>query len=399
MVQFRKAILKTGTYHSPDGKVEVTPDRLQHWASEFRRMKAASQVVPVDWDHAVDAADMQPMSLSDFDQRSAARGIGRLEEFRVAPDGQSAEVWLDVRQPRAIEAANLNTCYVSPVLFPQWRDGAGNAYRDCITHVDFVHHPVDHSQGPFAPVEPGAIACCLRMGLDSQVYAFQGAQRMAEESTKPEDDVLDDAPPEDTTDDAAATDTAPSGSTLKDVVETLKQFNIVLQDGTTAENLLDRLHAALLTAAAHQGKGDEPEEPEGDDPGAATVVQDPTVATMSLETRAVIDHAQRQHRAAIGERLDRLCGDGRCTPFELKTWQEKLPAVRLSLDAAGKPEVSEVEQFIEHRNAVPRGTFWDDETRTRMSSVIEPPDRMTKEPDEDQIQSTVDWALGRGKRK
>lgn len=405
MAKFRKAILKTGTYHSPDGKVEVTPERLQHWAGEFSRMKAAGQVVPIDWDHASDPAQLQPLSLEDFQRKhSAACAVGHLEEFHLAEDGQSAEVLLDVRQPKAAESAELNTCYVSPVLFPSWKDGAGNEYRDVITHVDFVSHPVDHSQGPFAPVEPTMIACALRMSLSTNIYRLGDVPMDPEKLNKPEDDDEDEgaedaadaaAPPAD----AGTTDaqTGNTSSTLQDVVNALAKFNVILQSGTTADNLLDRLHAALLTAAAHQAKDKAPTTNGSDNQSPPAVVQDPGFATMSAQAQAAIAYAERQHRAGIGRRLEKLCKSGRCTPAELKDWQEKLPAVKLSLGADGTPQaVAEVEQFINHREAVPKGTFWTDEQRLSLAprTVVDPPEAMRGELTADEVSRVAAWAMG-----
>ena len=196
MVAFKKIALKTGTYHSPDGEVPVTVARLQHWRDEFARMKAARQVVPIAWDHAEqsDKANLQPMSLADYRRkRSAKDTIGHLVDFQLTQDG--AELTLDVHDPDAAKSATNNSVFISPVISPTWRDGAANEYADCFTHVDFVNHPVDHSQGPFTRVdspagagvatgttEQPAIACALRMGLGSQLYTYGGRDiRMAAE--------------------------------------------------------------------------------------------------------------------------------------------------------------------------------------------------------------------------
>jgi hypothetical protein len=409
--KFRKAILKTGKYHSPDGVVDVTSDRLRHFAGEFSRMKAAGQVVPIDWDHPT-AVDDMPLSLEDFERHSAVKGIGRLEDFRLADDGQSATIFLDVRTPRAVEAAENNTCFVSPVITAEWQDGSENRYSDCITYVDFVHHPVDHSQGDFLPVqsESGAVACALRMGLSSQIYQLKGAIRMADFPPKKDDEEKPDAKPEGEpdADDGTVdneTDGTPQGadnSTLADVVETLKSFKIILPEGTTGQNLLERLHSALLTAEAHQGlnqKAEEVIDPMAADPNKPKpkpeLIQDPGIATMSLQTKLLMAHAERQHRATIGGRLETLCQTGRCTPAELKAQRAKLPAIRLSLTAQGEPVTSDVETFISHRESVPRGTFWTDEHRTRMSSVIEPPTNMSLEPGQEDLNNVTEWALGR----
>ncbi|MBC8868621.1 MAG: RNA polymerase sigma factor region1.1 domain-containing protein [Planctomycetes bacterium] len=177
MASFKKAVLRIGKYFSPDGEVPVTRERLHHWRDEFHRMKAARQVVPIDWDHAeqTNRDGLTPLSLGDFRKRRSARNtVGHLVDFDVTSDG--AILTLDVPDDDAAKKADKNLIFVSPVVSPVWRDGAANEYADCITHVDFVNHPVDHSQGPFerVPVETvnqqPAIACALRMGLGTQFY-------------------------------------------------------------------------------------------------------------------------------------------------------------------------------------------------------------------------------------
>lgn len=401
MAKFRKAILKCGKYHSPDGVVDVTPERLRNWELQFRRMQGSKQVIPIDWDHASDPAAMQPLSLHEYNKRRSAQNtIGHLSDFRVSDSGDSAEITLDLKTPKAIEAAELNTVYVSPVLFPEWRDGNGQKYTDAITHVDMVNHPVDTSQSAFVPVETATIACALRMSVNTTPYRLSG-DAMDDEQDKTEG--TDKASAEtDQVEGEAGTKSAENGSTLQDVVDGLAKFNIVLQDGTTIDNLLDRLHAALLTAAAHQAK-DDPEDPkDGADAGNGATVQQPDVAMMSLEQSAVMQWAESQHRTSIAKRLDALCSEGRCTPAEKDAWRNQVSSVRLSLDkTSGKPQTSKLEDWIDSRESVPRGTFWTAEHRTRMSraQVVDPPESMRGELTKDEVSDLANWALGRNRTK
>jgi hypothetical protein len=164
---FKKAILAVGTYISPDRSVVVTPKRLKHWENQHKRLTAARQVVPAAWDHADDWEDMQPISMSAYleqdDRPTAKNTVGRMVDFKVAPDGRRAEILYEVRGRRGIEAVENNNVFVSPVILDEWQDGAGNKYRDVITHVDLVDHPVDHSQGPFIPVKGGDGAAALSL--------------------------------------------------------------------------------------------------------------------------------------------------------------------------------------------------------------------------------------------
>lgn len=390
MAKFRKAILKTGKYHSPDGVVEVTPERLRHWELQFGRMVRSNQVVPIDWDHADSADALQPLTMDQYHRRRSARNtIGHLADFRVNEAGDAAEITLDLREQAAVEKAAQNTVYVSPVLFPAWKDGAGHEYRDCITHVDMVNHPVDHSQTPFVPVEPQTIACALRMSL-SKPYRLASEGPMDDEPiTTPEDDTAPDGMGGD-----------PQPSVLPDVLAALAKFNIVLQDGTTEANLLDRLHAALLTAAAHQGKGDEPkpdDEPKPK-PDELAKIEDPVIATMSLQTQAALRYAEGQHRASLAKRLKSLTDTGRCTPAEAKQWDGQLTTIKLSLDAkTGEPQPSKLEAWLDSREAVPEGTFWTDKQRLSLAhaTVINPPANMRGDMTPDEIKATADWALGK----
>jgi hypothetical protein len=159
---FRKSMLKVGTYHSPDGVVEVTPERLRHWSEEFQKMSSAGQVIPMHWDHGNESEDLLPISMDNFQRkatRSARNSVGKLTKFDVAPDGNSANIEFVTLTSDATNKTAANSVYVSPVIFPEWKDGHGNTYTDVITHMDIVDHPVDHSQGPAKPV-----MCCIRMG-------------------------------------------------------------------------------------------------------------------------------------------------------------------------------------------------------------------------------------------
>lgn len=193
---FRKSVLRVGTYKSPDGVVLVTPERLRHWEQEHQRLSRNGQVVPVAWDHAQEAENAVPMSAEAFTERrrSARDTVGRLKSIKAAPDGQSATIVLQIDDQAAARKAEQNSVFVSPVIFENWRDGRDRHYRDVITHVDFVNHPVDDSQGPFERCQPGYTACALRMGLSPVYKPEREAAVMSklEMAIKPDDDELDD---------------------------------------------------------------------------------------------------------------------------------------------------------------------------------------------------------------
>ena len=174
--KFAKYMLKVGRYHSGDGIVDVTPDRLAHFKQEFDRLRGNGYTVPVHWDHAKKREDAVPMSRDTLPwetkkkkDRSAAHTCGEMIGFDPTPEGNSAKITLDLRRQDAIEAAEANDVHLSPIIFEnEWSDGRNNRYKDLITHMDLVNHPVDNSQTPFeqVPDESGMLACGIRMAND-----------------------------------------------------------------------------------------------------------------------------------------------------------------------------------------------------------------------------------------
>lgn len=343
---FRKSTLKVNTYHSPDGTVDVTPERLAHWASEFQRMSDAGQVIPMHWDHSNNLEDLQPISMDSFSKqksRSAKNSVGRLSKFELADDGQSADIEFITLTKDATEKVDANAVYVSPVIFPEWKDGQGNSYTDVITHMDLVNHPVDHSQGPAVPVDdPEYVACALRMGLQSHPY------RLSAEDTSEITDDGDD-----------------SGPNIPELLELLAKHELILPKDTDESTFFDRLRTALTATAAES----DPEPGEGEEEEDMETVEQPQIAMLSLETKQALAYGERAHREKIVARLDQLLEAGKCTPDEHAKQKPLVGAVKLSLNKDGEPETSSVESWIESRESVPKGTFWDGEEKLkRMSS-------------------------------
>jgi hypothetical protein len=411
---FTKSILKVGTYHSPDGVVNVTPERLKHWERETRRLQSVGYAIPSHFDHASELDLLEPIAMDVLQRgqnRSAAATVGKLESFKVLPDGKSAEITLHTLTPKASEVVGNNTVYVSPVIFPEWKDGAGNTYRDVITSFDLVDHPVDYSQTSFVPA--------VRMGLNKRPFLlgglrmsttanrpakrrdtlarrarFQAAVRMGLDDMEKDDDVLPADPSgEDTdsaADDASPTDTLGVEPTqapdiLDSVLNLLAEYGVVLPDDTTDENIISHLRVALT--ALLNSEGDPAGDDESDDllgePGAMPtasgsdmpVASAPNIATLSVQQRALLTYAETMHKNAVGQRLQAVLKSGRCTPAEADSQQRLLQAVKLNLTKAGTPAATDVEKWIESREAVPEGTFWSDKQRTQAAqvlSVVEP---------------------------
>ncbi len=383
MAKFQKNILEVGTYQSPDGEVKVTTDRLRHWSKSFARMKESNIGVPVSWDHNDDPAKSTPIQFSSTRRRRrpAAGTVGYLESFDVSDDGQSATIALDIPRTEDADKVKHNLAMVSPVLFESWKDGRGENHKDCITHVDLVQHPVDNSQTEFEPV----IACSFRMGLDTGKPV---TYRMAEhEESDDEDKPEKSENPEDDSSHEEEADTT-DDDRLKRIKEGLFGMDIVLSEDTNTDNFMEHLEQAILTASAMGGDEEMEIGTEGLD---ATAPQ-----SVGLGNSPFAKFASNQHRAQVNIRLSTLLEQGRCTPAEYKDKIVQLKAIRLSLDTEGNHVPSQLESWIESRESVPEGTFWDSDRRTRMSQLeVMPHPESTGEFTNERADEVADEILGK----
>lgn len=431
----KRTVLSVGTHHSPDGKVEITPQRLKHWQNQFAKLSANKQVVPMHWNHAEDAESLQPISESDLNEqktRNAKNTIGKLLDFAIAPDGLSAELKFEAFDDKAIDALDANAVYVSPVIMPAWKDGQGNQYPDTITHLDLVNYPVDALQGP-------AIACALRMGLNTKPY------RLATKPPKIDDDADDDGvenfadddfvsddeaamPGDDAAipgDDAAESETpnfpmesddnpdsppqATDRTKLAAVVSGLAQLGIVLPSDFDFANpnsldvLLTSLNTLLRAQQDHESENAADDDQGGFPGGGESLpdaqIMDPQMQTMSLQQRHILKLAQTQHSTGLVAKLDKLLENGQCSPAEYHAMKTRAGTVRLSLNAQGQPKQTSVDAWIESRKAVPRGTFWDKSQRLRMSQVIPHPDVANDPKSEGNADDIANWALNAKPKK
>jgi len=324
---------------------------LAHWAQTFKSMKARGEAVPCGWGHSDEESKNVPVQFSKLKEKWNPRETaGYLESFEVSDDGQRAELIFDVRGRGNIQRADQNLASVSPVIVEKWKDGFGNQYEDCITKMDFVQKPVDQGQTEFKRVRTAAVQCStLRLSLDGNYTTYKMADDMADdkatkdEPTEPtEEQVVDDA-----------------GGRLQKVLDALAGLPtpIVLSDDTNEENFLQNLENALLTVSAMSG-GIEPEATDG------MQLESPVMMSMDASAKKVLDG---QQRSILGQRLDLLFKAGKCTPPEFEAKSKALPKVSMSIDAKGNTVPGALEQWIESREAVPEGTFFELGQRTAMS--------------------------------
>lgn len=397
---FLKTILRAGqTYASPDGSVNVTPQRLKHWQRQHEKLTRARQVVPMHWDHGSDLESLQPITMSDFESprtRSARNTIGRMVDFKVNPDGQSAEVSFRVSSEQAAKAFESNDVYVSPVIFPKWKDGAGNEYVDLITHLDAVNHPVDHSQSEARLVRRGSpeaqtntqyVACALRLSTSAKPLrlSMKGDSMDMEKDTEEmdfESNTEGDGSPEMNSEEAKSPPPTPAESPSVPVAQlmaALADIGVMLPEGTDEKSFYDRLLTSAIAKKAAEAESEPMADPMLDedtfDQTGDTMVIDPQIATMSSSER----YADKMFREKLTSRLNSLLETGRCTPYEHSQQVEAISLVRLSLNSDGDPRETRSSFWMESRESVPAGTFWSKEEKLkRLSSdpVEHPKDKV-----------------------
>lgn len=160
--RFRKRLIGIGHFVKPADNIEfdVTRRTLEHFAEQFRRMKANGVQVPVPDGHK--------------NAGSADHNRGYVEDMFI--EGDSLVGVLRMIGPDAIAAAQR--CDVSIFAPPVLIDGRGNRYERPIEHVALCTDPVVPGLGEFIPLaaskggsvrpaqtEPGIIRDARRRAL------------------------------------------------------------------------------------------------------------------------------------------------------------------------------------------------------------------------------------------
>jgi len=387
---FRKAILKCDTYQSGDGQVVVTPDRLRHWESQFRRLSANRYAVPMHWNHAEldDPELLQPISENEYqlrETRGAQNTVGKMTDFRVTDDGQAAEIVVEVLTPSAQEKVGSNAVFVSPVIFPEFADGAGQTYADVITSVDLVDYPVDHSQGPFVSAEPAptTMSCVIRMGIRPTYY--KGIQRMAADNAGYANDQDADNM------DQSMGDSMGGGDLVSQIVAAMAEMGIQLPEGTDETNIVENLKQVLGNGGQGQATDSNP---------MGTTVASPDIQTMSLaaQTKRHRNYAETIYHRELAGQLTQLRDQGKITDDEHRQYTAMVATQRLSLDQYSKPKTGKVEYFIETRRVLPANTFRTATNRSggstlRRMSVAPLPEHPSLMKDKDLPQERIDAAV------
>lgn len=130
--RFKKDILRVGEYIHPlfGWKLDVTEERLYHFAAAFKEMQANGVDVEVPLDHQMSAEDNLGYVIDMFVEGEVLFGIH------------------EIRGEEAIDTVQRNK-NVSVAIDREYTDGKGNAYGEAIIHSSVVQQPVVPEQDDF----------------------------------------------------------------------------------------------------------------------------------------------------------------------------------------------------------------------------------------------------------
>lgn len=418
----------TGRYASPDGPVDIPATRVKHWSEQFGRMKAAGLKVPVAWGHVSTALPKTQAEADKQEFESTKYNAGYVEEIKQAPNGD-LEFVFDVETDAA---AKLGTSIkdASPLILPEFRDGAGNAWNDVIGHFALCKQGVIAGQSEFQPVAANsqpALACGLALSLSGK---HKKAVRLAmpfDKDTDDQDDVdgvrtetatADDDP--ETGDGIELNDMgAGNGEQTKtQLLQLLDSAGLPIGDYSDESDLVEKLIVALNVKKSHN-EHDSAQQQQSAAPDKPLVVADGAPVAMSLEqvksnpvTLALFNHIETNEKATLAGRLAKCLSSGRCTPAIKVKLQPAMDGFRLSLGADGKPQATALHAQIELLESLPAGAAWEpgekaqrlglqEVTPPAEATAIDPNDpNVARNPDgsamtPEQYQATVDRLSGR----
>lgn len=234
-----KDVLYPGEYHLRDGRKFVCEKSDPgYYAQRMRDMLAAGLHVPLSWEHQDSA---KPMTADELATKRADRArltLGHAQEVRVGAAGE-LEVVADVPDDgdlRRLPSAK----FVSPKIEWNYRDSTNRVWPGpSITHIAVTSNPVQHKQRPFQLAvgdENDPWGGPITLSLDEYQGGMPGTDPTA--AMPAPAPVAPQPPPQPLQD--------PTGR-LNEIVSALAPLGIILPQGTTADNFLDRLHTAVLT--------------------------------------------------------------------------------------------------------------------------------------------------------
>lgn len=398
MAKFKKKVLEPGTYHSPDGVLVITKDRIKHWADSFKEMKNARINVPTPWGHQKLGA-----SYEDREYLESKFNAGFIEDLNVNDDGELIAV-LDI--PREEDANKVGTIVreVSPQIETKWKDGKGREWDDVITHLALVTKPVVPEQDNFESLPPqGGIRLSLRykLSLEEEEKYMDGKGKEKEKEVE-----------------------VGGGEIDSELLDALASVGLHLPEGLSKVDFVPALKAAALTLKAkggeapgeegneedlfkdldlsglgdEEGKENEEEEKEekkgkkaeageenvedlsggGEEKGKGPIMEQQPSYTMStrekaLEARLALFQSKLEDadRTRLDNEISLLLSQGKITPVIANELRKDLGKYKLSLNSKDEPQTSILAAKIETFKLMPEGSAWSNDDRVRLRNSAE----------------------------
>lgn len=232
---FSKSILKSGTYNVGGKQVYVSPERVSRFAETFRQMRDNGLKIPAPYHHDPKAVPVRENAEpSDVDAYRNAGFWTQMIEVK-SDDGKESELIGVIDAPRDEDADRIGKTVteVSPILADKWVDGKGNEYKDAITHVALVTHPIQPGQENF-----------IAMSHFLSHRDLTGQTKLAH--TEPDGDEC-----------PQGQNIRASNATIAQALPILQRIGLSLPADTTEENFAERVIVAALAIEGHQAHDDE----------------------------------------------------------------------------------------------------------------------------------------------
>ena len=151
---FQKTVMPLGTHHTPEGPVQVTPERMRHWVDSFNQMRARGIKIPTPWSHHPKAAPVE--SAEDLALDRAKWNAGYVDRLDTDPHTGNLVCTMPPPPGMVVDGGDL----VDPVNHTRigevsagigdWKDGTGKWWNDVIWHVALTPLPVSAGQDGFS---------------------------------------------------------------------------------------------------------------------------------------------------------------------------------------------------------------------------------------------------------
>lgn len=386
MPVYRKVLLEPATYHTKQGPLRVTAEKIRDWYTKGKRMLAKGLRIPLPLNHQPTA---KPSSEEELANR-VKHNTGWTADYQLA--GDTLYGILDVRDEATAKQLDNGTIENVSVEIEPFTDGDGESFGDAITHVALVTRPIAHRLEPRFHAVPSTdfqdvinavdsetatatvgasqfafgVGHPVRLGLD----AIKEEKSVAKKPKAEKDEDLDldteeeetETPPPDVTDsDDAEMDKA---KCVQEVVEKLREvYDLHLADDTNEENFWERAHAILTHEAGpdkqnKDGGADGLKTEEPDMPGGYMMSQD--AKKPSPESLAV----NKLLRSDRKRRLTECRRTGRMAPARAAKYLQMLENFQFSLDSDGEATTSEIDIALQLSEDLPEGAVFNTKART-----------------------------------